>query len=132
MNPSYPKLAFMLCWSARFTALLSIGVLLLFMTGDDGLLSRNAWAKVRPTEWAQLLFFPLGVLVGLVLAWLREGLGAAVAVVSLAAFYLSHTCLTGRAPGGPWFLIFTSPALLFFASWFAHRGQSFRATEQVR
>jgi len=124
MNPSYPKLAFILRWSARLTGLLSIGVLLLFMTGDDGLLSRHAWAKVRPTEWIQLLFFPFGVLVGLVLAWLREGLGAAVALGSLAAFYLSHTCLSGRVPGGPWFLIFTSPALVFFASWVAHQSMN--------
>src|SRR6516165_6611821 len=117
MNPSYPKLALILRWLARLTGLLSIGVLLLFMIGDDGLISRNAWIKVRPNEWIQLLLFPFGVLVGLGLGWWREGLGAGVAAVSLAAFYLSHACLTGRLPGGPWFLIFTAPGILFFASW---------------
>jgi hypothetical protein len=59
--------------------------------------------------------------VGLALAWWREAAGAAVAGASLTAFYLYYALLTGRLPGGPWFLIFTAPAALFFASWIAHR-----------
>jgi len=108
-------------WSARVTGLLSIGVLLLFLTGEDGLVGGNGWAKVRPAEWLGLLFFPFGVLLGLALAWWREALGAAVAAVSVTAFYLSQVLLACRLPGGPWFLIFTAPAVLFFASWFAHK-----------
>jgi hypothetical protein len=108
-------------WSARLTSLLSIGVLLLFLTGDDGLIGGNGWTKVRPAEWIGLLFFPFGVVVGLALAWWREAGGAALAGASLTAFYLSYALLNGRLPGGPWFLIFTAPAALFFASWFAHR-----------
>jgi hypothetical protein len=124
MSSSYPRLAHFLRWSARVTGLLSIGVLLLFLTGEDGLIGGNGWAKVRPVEWLGLLFFPFGVLLGLALAWWREALGATVAVVSVAAFYLSQGLLAGRLPGGPWFLIFTAPAVLFFASWFAHRRRS--------
>ena len=121
MRPSYPRLALFLRWLARVTGLLSIGVLLLFLTGEDGLIGGNGWAKVRPVEWFGLLFFPFGVLLGLALAWWCEALGAAVAAVSVAAFYVSRVLLAGRLPGGPWFLIFTAPAVLFFASWLAHR-----------
>jgi hypothetical protein len=98
-----------------------MGVLVLFLTGEDGLIGGNGWAKVRTVEWLLLLFFPFGVLLGLGLAWWREALGAAVAAASVTAFYLAHLLLAGRLPGGPWFLIFTAPAVLFFASWFAHR-----------
>jgi hypothetical protein len=119
MSPSCRRLALVLRWSARLTGLLSIGVLLLFLTGEDGLIA--GWAKVRPAEWVGLLFFPFGVLLGLALAWWREALGAAVAAVSVAAFYAHYVLLSGRLPGGPWFLVFTAPAALFFASWLAHR-----------
>ena len=119
MSPTHPRLALALRCLARLTGLLSIGVLLLFLTGEDGLI--NGWTKVRPAEWLGLLFFPFGVLLGLGLAWWREALGAAVAALSLAAFYGYYALLAGRLPGGPWFLIFTAPAALFFASWLAHR-----------
>jgi hypothetical protein len=121
MNLTYPRLALVLRWLARMTGLLSIGVLLLFLTGEDGLARAGGWATVRPSEWLELVFFPLGVMLGLALAWWREALGAAVAAASLAAFYLCYGLLAGRLPGGPWFLIFAAPALLFLASWFAHR-----------
>jgi hypothetical protein len=122
MSPAYPRLALVLRWLARVTGLLSIGVLLLFLTGEDGLIS--GWAKVRPGEWLGLLFFPFGVILGLALAWWREALGGAVAAVSVTAFYVEQVLLAGRLPGGPWFLIFTAPAVLFFASWLAHRRRS--------
>jgi hypothetical protein len=123
MSPSYPRLALVLRWLARLTGLLSIGILLLFLTGEDGLIL-HGWTKVRPIEWLGLLFFPFGVLLGLGLAWWREALGAAVAAVSVTAFYTYHVMLAGRLPTGPWFLIFTAPAILFFASWLAHRRRS--------
>lgn len=120
MNPSYPRLALVVRWCARLTSLLSIGVLMLFITGEDGLTNPANWAKVRPAEWVGLLFFPLGVMLGLVLAWWRELVGASVTLLSLAAFYAFCVLQSGRLPGGPWFLIFCSPAFLFFGSWLAH------------
>lgn len=121
MSSSYPRLALCLRWLARATGLLSIGVLMLFLTGEDGLIGANGWAKVRPVEWIGILFFPFGVMLGLALAWWREALGAAVAAGSMTALYLYLGLLAGRPVGGPWFLVFTAPAVLFFASWFLHR-----------
>jgi hypothetical protein len=111
-------------WSARAASLVSLGVLLLFLTGDDGLLGVENWAKVRPAEWPALLLFPFGVMIGLAVAWWREALGAATAVLSLTAFYAYWVVLTGRVPGGPWFLAFASPAALFFGSWLARGRRS--------
>lgn len=119
MNASSPPLALALRWLARTTGLLSMGVLLLFLTGEDGLTTWDNLAKVRPAEWGALLFFPFGVILGLGLGWWREALGAAVAAASLAAFYAYYLVLAGLPPG-PWFLVFAAPAALFFASWLAH------------
>lgn len=114
-----PWLGLALRWSARAISLISIGVLMLFLTGQDGLIAN--WAKVRPAEWGALLFFPFGVMLGLALAWWRELPGALLAAASVAAFYAYCALLSGRVPTGPWFLIFAAPAALFFASSLAHR-----------
>jgi hypothetical protein len=99
-----------LLWLARGTSLLTIGTLALFAFGE-------AEPRVMPTPGEALLlaFFPIGVAVGLALAWKYERTGAFVALGSLAVFYLLEFLMSGRFPGGPWFLIFTLPALLFLA-----------------
>jgi hypothetical protein len=104
------KVRGVLRWSARSASVVVVMLLLLFVWGED-------FSKVRAREWVGLSFFPLGVVVGLALAWRREALGAFVAASSLSAFYLVYGVLLGGRVGGPWFLVFTSPAALFFASW---------------
>jgi hypothetical protein len=111
------KVQSLLRWSARATSIASVTLLLLFMSGED-------LSKASTRELVGLSFFPLGVIIGLVVAWWREALGAAVATLSLLAFYLIYgVLLSERMPGGPWFVIFTSPAALFFASWMWGRGR---------
>lgn len=115
MNQHRNSTASILRWSARATSLLAITLLLFFLFG-------TSMASPSPKELVGLLFFPFGVAVGLALAWWREALGVAVSVLSLAAFYLIYgALLSGGVPGSPWFVVFTSPAALFFASWLAHR-----------
>jgi len=96
-------------WLARILSLASLGMLLLFVLGDGSLL-----LKLTPSELVQFVFFPIGVAIGLVLGWRSELFGGIVAISSLAMFYLSHLGVTGKLPGGPWFLIFTLPGILFF------------------
>ena len=96
-------------WSARVASLVAVTLLLLFAMGEE-------FSQVSAREWVGLSFFPLGVAVGLAMAWWR-GLGAVVAASSLSAFYLVYGVLLSGRVGGPWFVIFTSPAALFFASW---------------
>ncbi|HEX6623951.1 MAG TPA: hypothetical protein VF064_09575, partial [Pyrinomonadaceae bacterium] len=97
------KLRGVLRWSARVASLVSVTFLLLFASGED-------FSQVRAREWIGLSCFPLGVGIGLALAWWREGLGAVVAVSSLLAFYLVYGVLLSGRVGGPWFVVFTSPA----------------------
>lgn len=98
-----------LLWTARALSVVSVVLLLLFLTGEDGLDP----SKVRPREWVALLFFPLGVMAGMVVGWWREGLGGAVCAGSLLAFYAWHLLSTGGLPGGIYFFAFSLPGFLF-------------------
>lgn len=112
-----PQITKSVRWIARLSSLVSIGLLLAFLFGEDGL---NL--QLSATEWLGLLFFPGGVIIGMVLGWWREGWGGLIAIASLAAFYLEQYFISGRLPGGPWFILFSLPGFLFVLSWWlTHR-----------
>ena len=98
-----------LLWTARALSAVSVLLLLLFLSGEDGLDP----SRVRPREWAGLLFFPFGIMAGMVLAWWRERLGGAVCVGSLVAFYGWQMLTSGGLPRGPYFIAFALPGFLF-------------------
>ncbi len=100
-------------WLARLTSLVSIGTIVLFLLAEPF----NP-ANVRPRDWVGLVCFPIGVMMGLMIAWWKEGLGAVISLASLLAFYTIFGWLMGSRVGGPWFVIFTSPAFLFLVAWF--------------
>lgn len=105
---------------ARIWSLFSIAFLLIFLVGEA-----FTGEGVRPTnsEWLGLVLFPLGVLLGLVLSWWREGPGGALTLLSLAGFYLWNRLQSGRWPGGPFFLLVAAPGLLFLIYWWLDRGK---------
>jgi len=92
-------------WTGRVWSLASLAFLISFAVGS----------RETPTasEAVGLVFFPGGVAAGLFLAWWREGLGGAVTVLSLPAFYAWSYLRDGRIPRGPWFLVTAAPGLLF-------------------
>ncbi|QYK47475.1 MAG: hypothetical protein KF838_11875 [Phycisphaeraceae bacterium] len=92
-------------WAARLASLASIGTLALFILGELG--------NPKPLEWAALALFPFGVMGGMLFAWHRSLSGGLFALAALGAFYALALITRGNIPGGPWFLIFTSPAILF-------------------
>jgi hypothetical protein len=93
-------------WLARLTSLVSVTLILLFLTSDG-------WSRVTGQELIGLMFFPFGVVLGMLLSWKFEVRGSVVSLASLLAFYLVYgLVLTGR-PEGWWFLVFTAPAALF-------------------
>ena len=104
-------------WIARFLSLISVVLILTFFIGE-GFNPANVAAK----EWLGLLFFPIGVVIGMVIAWRREGLGGAITVGSLLAFYLLYgLLLSHRFPGGWVFVMFASPGFLFLSYWLLTR-----------
>lgn len=104
--------------TAKVWSILSIGFVLLIFIGEG--LSGN---DPMPTtsEWVGLTFFPIGIVIGLALAWSREGIGGAVTVFSLIAFYIWDLIRSGDLPGGPFFLLVAAPGVLFLACWFWSR-----------
>ena len=97
-------------WVARILGLMSIGFVLLFLFGE-GLMVNGVGPT--PTEWVGLLFFPFGLMIGLLVAWRNELIGGSIAVVSVAAFYAWALSVRGALPSGPYFLLLALPALLF-------------------
>ena len=98
--------------SARVTSLLSVSLLLLFLVGGG-----PGQRAVAAREWIGLLFFPFGVVVGMLVAWKREALGGFLSIGSLMCFYLVYGVILGDGPPRGWaFAMFTAPAFLFLLS----------------
>lgn len=97
-------------WIARGFSIIVIGFLLLFLFGEG----------VSPIN-ALHIFFPFGVILGLILSWFFEGTGAALMIASIIAFYLVHYFSGGKLPGGPFFLLTAVPSVLFLLSMFLRR-----------
>lgn len=107
----------LLRWSARVLSIISSTVLLLFLFGEPFDVS-----KVEPRVWLALAFFPVGIVVGFVIGWWKEGLGGAITVASLLLFYLVFvTLLHENLRKGGWFLVFAFPGLLFLAAYAVSR-----------
>jgi len=103
-------------WLARLTSLVSVGMLALFLFGEP-----FHPAQITAREWTGLAFFPGGVAIGMIIAWWREGLGAAISLASLLGFYTIFGLLLGSRVSGPWFIVVVSPAFLFLIAWLLSR-----------
>ena len=97
-------------WIARAASLLSIGTILLFFVGFNP-------GSVRPREWVGLAFFPAGIVIGMIIAWWKEALGASVTLISLAGFYGIYGWVMGSNVNGLAFIVFASPGYLFLIAW---------------
>ena len=63
----------------------------------------------------------LAVLVGLIVAWRREGLGGGLVLAGTGVFYMTWW-LHGKTVRGPFLLILAAPGLLFVLYWLLDRG----------
>lgn len=96
-------------WTARCWSVASLGVVLLFLAGEP--------FSPSPGEWPLLLFFPVGVCGGMVVAWWREGLGGGITTGSLLTFYALHLATAGKFPSGWAWFVLAAPGILFLLSW---------------
>lgn len=97
---------------ARLGSVISITLLFLFFQAEAFHPS-----EIAPREWIGLIFFPIGIIVGLAIAWWKEGLGVSITMGSLLAFYLVYGYLLQSHVAGWAFIVFASPAFLFFFHW---------------
>lgn len=102
-RPHIPAPLLIVRWIARIASVASLAMLALFATSGGNF----------PTlgEWLLIAFFPVGVALGMILAWWREILGGGITVGSLVIFYLLMAAQSGKVPTTPWFLVFASPGI---------------------
>jgi len=105
----HPRWVSGLRWTARVWSVVSVVLLLGFIIGEGIHLS-------GPKEWIGFALFPIGISVGMVLAWRHERLGGAITVGSLLAFYVLYFATTGAPPKGWAWLVFAAPGFLFLLS----------------
>jgi len=104
-------------WVARGWSIFSILLVLVFAFGEGG----NG-PRPMAQEWVGLALWPIGVGVGLAVAWYREELGGILALGCLIAFYVWNVLRSGHLPRGPFFFLIAAPGLLFLAAGFlSHR-----------
>jgi hypothetical protein len=97
---------------ARVGSIASITLLLMIFMGE-GLHP----SKISTNEWIGLIFFPIGIVIGMAIAWWKEGVGAVVTLGSLLGFYLVWGFLLRNHIGGWWFVVFAAPGFLFLLHW---------------
>ena len=97
---------------ARVGSVMSITLLLLLFQAEA-----LHPSEIPPREWFGLVFFPIGVIVGLAIAWWKEGLGISITIGSLLVFYFVYGYLLRYHVGAWAFVVFASPAFLFFFHW---------------
>ncbi|MEX1308478.1 MAG: hypothetical protein AB1Z19_08120 [Eubacteriales bacterium] len=77
-------------WIARVVGIL-VGLFFLIFAIGEGF----SYGAAYPTayEWVLILFIPVGMIVGVVIAWWKEGLGAIIITASVLMFNISQGAL---------------------------------------
>lgn len=103
---------------ARLGSITSIVLLLLLFQAE----ALNP-SEVPPRHWFALIFFPIGVIIGMIIAWWKEALGISVTLGSLLAFYFVYGYLLRYHVGGWAFVVLASPAFLFLLHWLLQQAE---------
>jgi len=98
-NPRASVAPLVIRWVARGWSLLSLGFVGLIVVGE--VIHPTATVPITPPDLIGLSLFPFGTCLGMLLAWCWEGLGGAITVRSLVAFYLVMFIMDGKFPGKP-------------------------------
>ena len=101
----------LLRWTARIASLASLAVMTAFLIGEG-----FDPARLTARDLALVVFFPFGMMFGLILGWPREFLGGLIAIIALAGFYLLHLVMSGGFPHGWAFIVLAVPGVLFLIS----------------
>ena len=99
-------LTWLIRWIARLWSIASILIILLLCVGEG-------IHYTGPMQWLGFLFYPVGISVGMILAWRREGLGAGITIGCLIVFYVIHYATAGIFPRGWGWLTLAAPGFLF-------------------
>jgi hypothetical protein len=98
-------------WSARITGLLLVALVLLIAAGEGVFNPLKAPAPVQVESVALIL-----ILVGFLVGWRSERLGALLALVGFAVFTATELAVNGKPPGGA-IPLMAVPGILYLASY---------------
>lgn len=99
-------------WLARLWCIVSIVLILLrFFSGTF------SPSTMSGNQWIMFIFYPVGMIGGLVHGWRKEALGGSVAVFSLLAFYLVHFITYDIWQKDLFYLLVGVPGFLFLVAW---------------
>ena len=102
-------------WIARIWSILSLAFLLLFFGAS--IISSIGTATFAFKDVFQFVFFPIGLTIGLIIAWKWEGLGGIITIGSIIGFHLQMLIKHGK----PDFVLFidllAAPGILFILYW---------------
>ena len=99
-------------YAAHIGSVASVTFLLVLFVGEGFYPS-----QISPNEWVGLIFFPIGIVLGMAVAWWKEGLGSMVTLGSLLGFYVVWGIILRNHIGGWWFIVLASPGFLFLLHW---------------
>jgi hypothetical protein len=109
----YSSFIVVIRWTARILGILCLGLFLLFLVGEGGF---NPF-HLTMIELLMTLCL-LIVLIGILVAWKKEGWGGAIMVGSIILFYLINFAGSRKFPGGWVFPVLLVPGVLFLICWF--------------
>ncbi len=106
-------------WIARIWSILSLAFLLLFFGASIiGSIGKDTFVF---KDVFQFVFFPIGLTIGLIIAWKWEGPGGIIAIGSIIGFHLQMLVIHGK----PDFVLFidllAAPGILFILYWILSR-----------
>jgi len=107
------QLALMFRWIARVWSVLSVLVILAFAVNS---FSPTGGPTPTAQEWIGLALFPIGLSIGLILAWRHEAARGVISVACIVGFYIWNLAHSGHLPHGPFFYLLAAPSLLFIAA----------------
>ncbi len=124
------KSAKLIRWVARIWSLVSLAFVLIFLIGYS----------VSPTErlpqgveWLIMGFFPIGVVVFMLLAWKWEKWGGILAIICFVTFYIAIYIQKGIIVRGPFVFLVAAPGFLFLISWLlGNKSKAYEKSESER
>ncbi len=111
-EPVLLRVASLLNWLGRLGAVASTFLLLQFVIGS----MQSGDPLPTPVEAIGIACFPVGVVAGMLMGIRWPLAGAIVSLASLFLFYVWSYLVSGRLNNGPYFVLFTLPAVLYLAS----------------
>lgn len=107
-------------WTARITGSLLLAFVLFFLLAHIFGDKEAPLKEMSVDDMMAFALFPLGFVVGLILAYKWEGLGGLISIGSMAVLFFVRSDLASQ----PVMLSLTLPGLLYLSYWYLSRKES--------